>query len=95
MESFLEKPNDYTIRLLNKTMPKPESIIHVLLRFDGNSQLWVVSVSARKRVTKFLETRANFEDAKALVVNEVWEYLQMGYKLTVMTTGYYIPRWVA
>ena len=94
VESFLEREGDYTIRLLNKSVPPPKRYIFALLRFNGNTGLWMTRLLGQNMRPIFEESRKEFLEAKEILIQKIRDYVFKGYKVTVMQTGYDIPPWL-
>ena len=91
LKHFLEKPEDYTIRFYNSVEPRSSRVIYALLLFNGDTRSWDISFRARKKMIKSFDTRKSFAEAKELLIEKAHNYIQKGYKITVLSTGYDIP----
>lgn len=94
METLLKMESDCTVRLLNSGMPTPKEYIFAILRFNGNTGLWTVRFVEQNMEPVFQESNKEFSEAKQKLLQEVGYYRSKGYKITAVTSGYYIPPWV-
>jgi hypothetical protein len=91
IDNYLNKEGDWTIRLLNKNLSSPRKYIFALLRFDGERNIWTVKFQQQNRIVSFEEDGKDYLEAKQLLMQKIPDYLQTGYKITVVASGYYIP----
>ena len=93
VKDLIERESGYTVRLLNKEAQKSAQVIFGLLLFDGKTYSWVIRFVTRKKNFIFADSRENFKKAKQLLVEKVQNYLDTGYKVTKVTTGYEVTKW--
>lgn len=80
------------MRLLNRAELGPKTGIYGALWFDATSDSWKVRFMNRKDQTQSLAEPRSFEEAMEVLVSGVQGYLETGYKLTGVVTGYASPR---
>ena len=93
IRELIERESGYTVRLFKKDLPRSEQVIFGLLLSNGNTDSWFIRFVTRKKDVIFADRRKNFEEAKQLLVEKAQNYLDMGYKVTKVTSGYEITRW--
>jgi hypothetical protein len=91
VKTFLEKEGDCTIRLLNRNLSNPEKYIFGVIWFDGNKDTWTVRFLQKNWAVKYENGMKKFSDAKESLIKETQTYLDNGYKITALISGFNTP----
>lgn len=94
LEAFLGKEGDWTVRLLNRSIPPPEQYLFALLWFRGDTGLWVAHFLEQHLRVISEESNREFMVAKQILIEKIGDFISKGYKITAVSSGYDIPPWL-
>ena len=89
LEALLQKGLDFTIKLVNESVPGLNKCVVGFLVFNSRQNIWTVAFQTKKKgKVCFADERTSYTEAAELAVKKTQAYLNDGYRFVSISSGY-------